>query len=138
MEEYAAVLKLLYYMAHSYRDKRTRNEDLVRKFLNGINNEDLKCKIKFHKDPKNIDEAVYYAVYYVQIRSSGRGDGNGKHTARRVTSDASKNLDFRTNQRTRDSWPMYRNRYETVDLKAKLISNQLKVDLKLRSHVTIK
>ncbi|KAH3733260.1 hypothetical protein DPMN_039685 [Dreissena polymorpha] len=59
----------------------------------------------------NIDEAVYYAVNYVHIRSSGRGDRNGKHNARRVTLDTSENLDFGTNQCARDSGPMYRNRY---------------------------
>ncbi|KAH3789859.1 hypothetical protein DPMN_168048 [Dreissena polymorpha] len=119
MEEYAADLKSLYDKAHNYRVRRTRDEDLVRKFLDGLNNEELKCEIEFHKEPKNIDEAVYYAVNYVQIRSSGRGDRNGEQNARRVTSEASENLDFRTNQRARDSGPMYRNRYWNERFKTK-------------------
>ncbi|KAH3883510.1 hypothetical protein DPMN_007468 [Dreissena polymorpha] len=91
----------------------------IRKCLEGLNNEELKCEIEFHKEPKNIDEAVYYAINYFQIRSSGMGDRNGKHNARRVTLDTSENLDFRTNQRARDSGPMYRNRYGNDRFKSK-------------------
>ena len=33
VEEYAAEIKRLYYKAHANRDKETRREDLLRKFL---------------------------------------------------------------------------------------------------------
>ena len=35
-EEYAADLKMLYDKAHGYRDRRIRDEDLVRRFLDGL------------------------------------------------------------------------------------------------------
>ena len=41
IEEYAADLKRLYDKAHGYRSKRATDKDLVRKFLEGLLNEDL-------------------------------------------------------------------------------------------------
>ncbi|KAH3782969.1 hypothetical protein DPMN_160894 [Dreissena polymorpha] len=43
-EEYAAELKRLYDKAHTRRDYRTRQEDLVRKFLDGLRDEEVRSK----------------------------------------------------------------------------------------------
>ncbi|KAH3701639.1 hypothetical protein DPMN_076629 [Dreissena polymorpha] len=83
---------------HSYRDRRTRDEDLVRRFLDGLSDDELKFEIEFNKDPRNIDEAVYYAVIYLQIRKSGRGERRDKHNARRVTPSYSGDRDFRSSR----------------------------------------
>ena len=42
-----------------YRDKRTRDEDLVRRFLDGLYDEEVGFEVEFNKDPRNIDEAVF-------------------------------------------------------------------------------
>lgn len=68
-EEYAAELKMLYDKAHGYRDRRTRDEDLLRRFLDGIRDEEARFEIEFHKEPSTIDEAVYHVVNFIQTRN---------------------------------------------------------------------
>ena len=82
LEEYAAELKRLYDKAHGYRSKRARDEDLVRRFLDGLIDEDLRFAVEFNKEPVNIDEAVYYAVNYGQIKNLGKGERRGRFQAR--------------------------------------------------------
>ena len=55
--------------AYSHRDTQTREEDLVHRFLDGLRNDDIRFAVEFHKDPKTIDEAVYYCVEYDALRS---------------------------------------------------------------------
>ncbi|MES9884357.1 MAG: hypothetical protein ABW185_26215, partial [Sedimenticola sp.] len=83
-EDYAADLKRLYSKAHMYRDKQTRDEDLVRRFLDGLYDEEVRLDIEFHKDPRNIDEAVYEVVNLVQLRNSCRGDKRVRGNIRQV------------------------------------------------------
>ena len=68
-EEYAAELKRLYDKAHQHRDSETRREDLVRKFLDGLRDEEVKWEVEYVKDPTDIDQAVYHVVSYIQTRS---------------------------------------------------------------------
>ncbi|KAH3712117.1 hypothetical protein DPMN_071796 [Dreissena polymorpha] len=70
VEEYAANLRELYDRAHARRDKKTRDEDLVRRFLHGLRDEEARFEIEFHKDPSTHDEAVYYAVTFSEVRKS--------------------------------------------------------------------
>jgi len=72
LEDYAADLKMLYDKAHSYRDRRTRQEDLVRRFLDGLLDDEMRFELEFNKDPRTIDEAVYYAVTWVQLKGRNR------------------------------------------------------------------
>ena len=67
-EEYAAELKRLYDKAHGYRDQRTRQEDLVRRFLDGLQDETARFQVEFNKEPQDIDEAVYHVVNFLQTR----------------------------------------------------------------------
>lgn len=83
-EEYAADLKMLYDKAHGFRDRHTRDEDLVRRFLDGLLDEDVRFEVEFHKEPQNIDEAVYQAVNLVQIRNSCRGERRQRNMTRRA------------------------------------------------------
>ncbi len=83
-EEYAADLKMLYDKAHGFRDRQTRDEDLVRRFLDGLLDEDVRFEVEFHKEPHNIYEAVYQAVNLLQIRNSCRGERRNRNTARRA------------------------------------------------------
>ena len=86
VEEYAAELKRLYDKAHSNRDEVTRQEDLLRRFLDGIMDEKARFHVEFVKEPVNIDEAVYEVVNFLETtRKVRNGDGrNGKKSLRLV------------------------------------------------------
>jgi hypothetical protein len=84
-EEYAAELKMLYDKAHGYRDRRTRQEDLVRKFLDGLQDEEVRFAVEYQKEPEDIDEAVFHVANYVQTKVCRRqeeGDKRNKKTRR--------------------------------------------------------
>ena len=83
VEEYAADLKRLYDKAHGYRDRRTRDEDLVRRFLDGLRDEEMKFLIEYHKEPSNIDEAVFHVVNFIQTKNSAKRDRPYRHAVRR-------------------------------------------------------
>ncbi|XP_053395583.1 uncharacterized protein LOC123525908 [Mercenaria mercenaria] len=86
-EEYVADLKRLYDKAHGYRDRRTRDEDLVRRFLDGLKDEEIRFEIEYHKKPANIDEAVFHVVNLIQTRSYGRTDRRNKQGVRRFRAE---------------------------------------------------
>ena len=65
-EEFAAELKRLYAKAYSFRDENTRQEDLVRRFLDGLRDSDARFEVEYNKEPENIDETVYHAVNFAQ------------------------------------------------------------------------
>ncbi|MCG8046378.1 MAG: hypothetical protein N0E48_12120, partial [Candidatus Thiodiazotropha endolucinida] len=68
VEEFAADLKRLYAKAYQGRDSKTRQEDLVRRFLDGLKDSDARFEIEYNKEPDDIDEAVYHAVNFIQTR----------------------------------------------------------------------
>jgi hypothetical protein len=68
LEDYAADLKRLYDKAHSKRDKETRKYDLLRKFLDGLNDDTARFQIEYFKSPSGIDEAVAMAVEYQEAK----------------------------------------------------------------------
>lgn len=70
VEDFAADLKYLYDKAHGYRDRKTREEDLVRRFLDGIRDDDVRFEVEFHKEPETIDEAVFHVVNMLQTRNT--------------------------------------------------------------------
>ncbi|KAK3597646.1 hypothetical protein CHS0354_040015 [Potamilus streckersoni] len=68
-EEYAAELKRLYDKAHSNRDTRTRREDLLRRFLDGLYDDRAHFQVEYVKEPNDIDEAVYHVVNFMQTKT---------------------------------------------------------------------
>ena len=74
VEEYAADLKRLYSKAYQQRDAKTRQEDLVRKFLDGLKDNDARFEIEYNKEPEDIDEAVYHAVNFIQTKRRNKSD----------------------------------------------------------------
>jgi len=98
LEDYAADLKMLYDKVHSYRDRRTRQEDLVRRFLDGLLDDEMKFELEFNKDPRTIDEAVYYAVTWVQLKGINRRKRN---EARKVYEESDEEPDFDDRQALR-------------------------------------
>ena len=69
-EEYAAELKKLYSKAHARRDPDTREEDLLRRFFDGLQDEKVRTQVEYVKEPKTIDEAVDAVVGYMEASKS--------------------------------------------------------------------
>jgi hypothetical protein len=84
-EEYAAELKRLYDKAYPRRDRDTRREDLVRRFIDGLLDDDARFNVEYHKEPTDIDEAVYYVVIFIQTKSNGAYGRGGDRRNRRGT-----------------------------------------------------
>ena len=61
-------MKRLYAKAYKYRNSTTRQEDLVSRFLYELRDNEARFEIEFHKEPEDIDEAVYHAVIFIQTR----------------------------------------------------------------------
>jgi hypothetical protein len=72
-EDYAADLKKLYDKAHKNRDQVTRQEDLLRRYLDGLSDDQVRFHVEFIKEPDNIDEAVFQTVNFNETR--------GRHTS---------------------------------------------------------
>ena len=91
-EEYAAELKRLYSKAYRSRDSRTRQEDLVRKFLDGLKDQEARFEVEFHKEPENIDSALYHVVNFIQTRrrnfTDSYADRKFKKFARRASHES--------------------------------------------------
>lgn len=67
-EGYAAELKRLYDKAYPNRDRETRSEDLLRRFLGGLCDDGARFHIEYIKEPIDIDHAVYEAVNFQETR----------------------------------------------------------------------
>ncbi len=86
-EDFAADLKMLYDKGHGYRDRRTRNEDLVRIFLDGLVDEEVRFEVEYHKEPVTIDEAVFHVVNFIQTRNCSDQKYNKRGTRRTMEDD---------------------------------------------------
>ncbi|VDI37990.1 Hypothetical predicted protein [Mytilus galloprovincialis] len=64
VQNFAAELKMLYDKGYPHRDKRTRQEDLLRTFLLGLLDENARIHVELNKEPSSIEEAVYFTVHY--------------------------------------------------------------------------
>ena len=84
-EEYAAELKRLYDKAYSQRDSETRQEDLLRRFLDGLYDDKARFQVEYVKEPKTIDEAVFYVVDFEETRRKPSPyEGNDRKNKRQV------------------------------------------------------
>ncbi len=88
VEEYAAELKRLYDKAHPGRPAQTRSEDLLRRFLDGLSDEQARFQVEFVKEPTNIDTAVQEVVIFQETRKGRRpGDWKSKPMVRAAHPD---------------------------------------------------
>lgn len=89
IQEFGADLKRLYDKAHPDRDRQTRSEDLLRRFLDGLRDDNASFHVEYVKEPADIDEAVNEVMNFVETRR--RPDSNAEHKknkrAGRVVSD---------------------------------------------------
>ncbi|CAC5382708.1 unnamed protein product [Mytilus coruscus] len=64
VQDFAAELKILYDKGYPHRDKRTRQEDLLRTFLLGLQDENARMHVELNREPDSIEEAVYFTIHY--------------------------------------------------------------------------
>ena len=65
--DFAADLKRLYDKAHPDRDAKTRREDLLRRFLDGLKDTEAASQVEFVRTLTNIDEAVDAVVNFQEL-----------------------------------------------------------------------
>ena len=75
---------MLYDKAHKNRARSVRDDDLVRRFLDGLLDQEAKFEVEYHKEPKNIDEAVFHVVNLIQMKSGYRYDRQNRQKTRRT------------------------------------------------------
>ena len=80
VEEYAAELKKLYDRAHTNRDRKTRSEDLLRRFLDGLLDDKARFHVEYIKEPQDIDEAVYNTVCFQETKKRHKYTNNIRTT----------------------------------------------------------
>ena len=66
VEDYAVELKRLYDKGHSNRPPAIRQEDLLRRFLDGLLDHKAKQQVEFVKQPQSIEEAVTEVVTFLE------------------------------------------------------------------------
>ena len=94
VEEYAAELKRLYAKAYKSRDNETRQQDLVRRFLDGLKDNEARFEIEFHKEPDDIDQAVYHAVNFIQTKRRNSSDYYNDRKFKKYVRRTSQESDF--------------------------------------------
>lgn len=72
VEDYAEDLKKLYDKAYVRRDSKTRREDLLRRFLDGLIDDKDKFRVEFIKEPSDLVEAVYQVVRFHQTKQKSK------------------------------------------------------------------
>ena len=85
IESYAAELKRLYDKAYPDRDRRTRKEDLLRRFMEGLVDDDARHSVEFVRAPDDIDEAVFEVVNFMDSRRRSSTTEGRRHRQGRVT-----------------------------------------------------
>ena len=64
VEEYAAELKRLYDKSYPLRQREVRQEDLIRRFFDGLKDDEASFQVEYLKNPENIDEAVVEVINF--------------------------------------------------------------------------
>ena len=82
VQEFAAELKRLYDKAHPDRDRQTRTEDLLRKFLDGLRDDNASFHVEYVKEPSDIDDAVNEVINFVETRRRPEGNNEVKKPRR--------------------------------------------------------
>ena len=72
LESYAAKLKSLQHNAYPRRYPQTRQEDLLQRFLDGLQDQEARVRVEFHKEPETIDDAVYHLAVLEQLAADCR------------------------------------------------------------------
>ena len=78
-------MKRLYDKAYKKRDAKTRQEDLLQRFLLGLQDFKARIHIELNKDPETIEEAVHEVITYTEtMKNPNQCDDNNKKAVRQV------------------------------------------------------
>ena len=77
-EAYSVELKRLYDKAYPTRPASIREQDLLKRFLNGLRDDKVRRAVEFVKRPKSIDKALVQAINYTETGGSRRRETIGK------------------------------------------------------------
>lgn len=76
--QYGAEFKKLYDKVYQDRNPETRREDLLRRFLEGLTDENARFQIEFVKEPADIEEAIRHVIYFTGAKKSNLVDDSDK------------------------------------------------------------
>ena len=76
VEEFAVDLKRLYDKGHASRPLAIRQEDLLRRFLDGLADRKVAHQVEFVKEPTTLEEAVVEVVSYHESTKRGKASEN--------------------------------------------------------------
>lgn len=85
-----------------FTTKNTRQEDLVRRFLDGLRDSDARFEIEYNKEPEDIDEAVYQAENFMQTKHRGSMDGSSDKKFKRYARRAKQEEDGSAREESQD------------------------------------
>ena len=88
VEDYAAEFKRLYDKAHSKRNLETREENLLRKFLDVLAYSDAQFHVEYVNDQKILTRLSYRLLY--NFEETGRAQNNKHKMVRRIKGQKSK------------------------------------------------
>jgi len=70
-EEFTAELKKLYVKAYPERSGEIKQQDLLRKFFEGLSDESVRFQVEYVKAPQTVDEAVYEVINLQETKRNG-------------------------------------------------------------------
>lgn len=86
-EKFASELKRLYDKAYKHRDQSTRQEDLVQRFLLGLQDYKARIHVELNRDPDTIEEALREVVAYFETLKNPNVEDINKRSVRQVQND---------------------------------------------------
>lgn len=92
------MLQRLYSKTRTSRDHKTRQENLVRRFLGGLKDGEARFEIESHKEPEDIDEADYHAVNVQQTRRRSTSEFNKERKFKKYVHRTSEESDYKDSE----------------------------------------
>ena len=83
VQDYAVELKSLYNKAYPDRGNKTKQEDLVSRFLLGLSSEKARLHVELNRDPFTIEEATEFVIEYEEATRYPRADDERKYAPRK-------------------------------------------------------
>jgi hypothetical protein len=83
-EKFASELKRFYDKAYRHRDQSTRQEDLLQRFLLGLQDYKARIHVELNRDPDTIEEALHEVVAYLETLNNPNIEDTNKRSVRQV------------------------------------------------------
>lgn len=90
-EKFASELKRLYDKAYKNRDQVTRQEDLLQRFLLGLQDYKARIHVELNRSPSTIEEAVHEVLAYSETMKNPNQDET-KRAVRQIKNDDKRNF----------------------------------------------